>query len=148
MNASRFAAAYAALTAAHEVGDHWAQTDAQAVAKGTSGSEGAQACARHVATYTATQAVALVFTAKVTGMKLHTGRALSALALSALTHYVADRSAGHWKDTDPTGVPALAHITGSGGWLQRDPNAAYLLDQSWHKGWIFLAALVASSGKR
>ncbi|MFD0405541.1 hypothetical protein [Kitasatospora sp. NPDC127116] len=68
----------------------------------------------------------------------------AALAVSAITHYLADRQGGHWRDEKPRGVVRLAHATGSRAWLQRDPQAGYLLDQSWHKGWIAIAALIAA----
>ncbi|GAA2108028.1 hypothetical protein [Streptomyces synnematoformans] len=142
--AVRFAAVYAALTAAHEVADHWVQRDTEAVAKGEPGPEGARACAVHVATYTATQAAALAAVNRVCGLRLPPARAAAALALSAATHYAADRQGGHWRDEKPRGVVRLAAATGSAKWLQRDPNAGYLLDQSWHKGWIFIAALLAA----
>ncbi|MHA6764761.1 hypothetical protein [Streptacidiphilus sp. PAMC 29251] len=143
--ATRFAASYAVLTAAHEVGDHWTQRDAEATAKGDPGPRGARACASHVATYTATQALALY--AADRGLRLGLGwrRASAALAVSAVTHYAADRSAGHWRDEHPTGVPWLAAVTGHRGWLQRDPGSPYLLDQAWHKGWIAVAAAIASA---
>ncbi|MGW4300390.1 hypothetical protein ACWEHT_11495 [Streptomyces sp. NPDC004646] len=143
---ARFAAAYAALAAAHEVADHWVQTDDQAIAKGRPGRNGIIACAEHCLTYTATQAVALYAVHRATGMRLSWKRAAAGLAVSALTHYVADRQGGHWRDERPRGVVRLAAATGHRGWLQRDPNAGYLLDQSWHKGWIAVAALIAARG--
>lgn len=142
MSVARFAAAYAALSAGHEVGDHWSQVDAQAVAKGDPGREGAIACAGHVATYTATQALALAAVSRVSGARLSWRRAAAGLAISAVTHYVADRQGGHWRDEKPRGVVKLAAASGHAGWLARDPNAGYLMDQAWHKGWIFVAALV------
>lgn len=142
--ASRFAAAYAALTAAHEVADHWVQIDAQAVAKGEPGRAGAVACAKHVTTYTATQGLALYAADRLLGLRLNWGRAAAGLAISAATHYVADRQGGHWRDPEPHGVVRLAAVTGHAGWLQRDPGAGYLLDQSWHKGWIGVAAAVVA----
>lgn len=145
-SAARFAAAYAALTAAHEVGDHWIQTDRLAMAKGKSA--GALACAEHVATYTATQAAALLAVQRATGMRLSWRRAALGLAVSAATHYIADRQGGHWRDVQPRGIVRLAASTGHAGWLQRDPNAGYLMDQAWHKGWIFIAALVAAGGEQ
>jgi len=146
MNAAgRFAATYAALTASHEVADHWVQIDAQATAKGTPGAEGVRACAAHVATYTATQAAALVAADRLLGLRLDWRRAAAGLAVSAVTHYVADRQGGHWRDEEPRGVVKLAASTGKSTWLQRDPMAGYLMDQSWHKGWIFIAALVAAA---
>lgn len=146
--AAQFAAVYAALTASHEVADHWVQIDAQAVAKGKPGTEGVRACAAHVATYTATQAAALYAVQRATGMRLSWRRAALGLAVSALTHYVADRKGGHWRDEQPSGVVRLAAVTGHAGWLARDPGAGYLMDQSWHKGWIAMAAAVAAGGER
>ncbi|MGP3737968.1 hypothetical protein ACTWJ9_33195 (plasmid) [Streptomyces sp. GDS52] len=146
MTAARFAAAYAALAAAHEVADHWVQTDRLAVAKGRPDRDGVIACAEHVITYTATQAVALHAVHRVTGARLSWKRAAVGLAVSAVTHYVADRQGGHWRDEDPKGIVRLAAETGHAGWLQRDPNAGYLMDQAWHKGWIAVAALIAGSG--
>jgi hypothetical protein len=147
MTAARFAAVYAALTASHEVADHWVQVDSQATAKGKPGPEGVRACAAHIATYTATQALALAAVSRVTGARLSWKRAALALAVSAATHYVADRQGGHWRDQNPRGVVRLATATGKGGWLQRDPMAGYLMDQSWHKGWVLVAALVAAGGR-
>ncbi|MFF7553605.1 hypothetical protein ACFZA9_12045 [Streptomyces olivaceus] len=145
MTPARFAAIYAALTAAHEVADHWVQIDDQAVNKGQRTRNGAVACAEHVITYTATQAAALAAVQRVTGMRLSWKRAALGLAISAGTHYIADRQGGHWRDEKPRGIVRLAAATGHAGWLKRDPNAGYLMDQAWHKGWIFVAALVAAS---
>ncbi|MEU9921906.1 hypothetical protein AB0H51_11515 [Streptomyces griseoluteus] len=143
---ARFAATYAALTAAHEVADHWVQNDDQATTKGIPGRNGVLACVEHVITYTATQAAALYAVNRATGLRLSWRRAAAGLAVSALTHYAADRQGGHWRDERPRGVVRLAAATGHAGWLQRDPNAGYLMDQSWHKGWIAVAALIAVSG--
>lgn len=144
--AAQFAAVYAALTASHEVADHWVQIDDQAVHKGQRNHNGAIACAEHVITYTATQAAALYAVQRATGMRLSWKRAALGLAVSAVTHYVADRQGGHWRDEDPRGVVRLAASTGHAGWLERDPNAGYLMDQAWHKGWIAAAAAIAAGG--
>ncbi|MGW3072340.1 hypothetical protein [Kitasatospora sp. NPDC001132] len=141
---ARFAAAYALLTASHEVADHWVQTNQQATTKGKPGPAGRRACAAHVATYTATQALALLGGARLLGLRLRPAPTAAALAVSAITHYVADRQGGHWRDEQPRGVVRLAHVTGSRAWLQHDSQAGYLLDQSWHKGWITIAALIAA----
>lgn len=146
--AAQFAAVYAALTASHEVADHWVQIDDQAVNKGKANRNGAMACAEHVITYTATQAVALYAVQRATGMRLSWRRAALGLAVSAATHYVADRQGGHWRDEQPRGIVRLAASTGHAGWLARDPNAGYLMDQAWHKGWIAVAAAVAAGGGR
>ncbi|MFJ6667447.1 hypothetical protein [Streptomyces sp. NPDC091383] len=147
MTAARFAAAYAALTASHEVADHWAQIDAHATVKGDRTREGAIACAKHVASYTATQALALAAVNRATRAGLSWKRGALALAVSAVTHYIADRQGGHWRDEHPRGVVRLAAATGHAGWLQRDPTAGYLMDQAWHKGWIAVAALIAGGGQ-
>lgn len=147
MTAARFAAVYAALTAAHEVADHWVQIDVQAVAKGDRTAAGAVACAKHVVTYTATQALALAAVNRGTGARLSWKRCALALAVSAATHYAADRQGGHWGDEQPRGVVRLAAATGHATWLQRDPGAGYLMDQAWHKGWIAIAALIAAGGE-
>lgn len=142
----QFAAAYAALTAAHEVGDYLVQRDADAAAKGKPGHEGAAACARHVLSYAATQAAALWTANRAFGLGLRPGRATAALLLSAATHYAVDRCAGHWPE-DGDDAPLLvraAHKAGKGPWLQKDPGAGALLDQALHKGWIALAAAVAA----
>lgn len=146
--AAKFASVCAVLTASHEFADHWVQIDSQAVAKGKPGPAGARACASHVATYTATQGVALLAANKALGLKLNPRRAVAALAVSAVTHYVADRQGGHWRDENPRGVVKLAAVTGHRGWLQRDPGAGYLMDQSWHKAWIVLAAAIAAGGAK
>ncbi|MEC3995042.1 hypothetical protein VSR01_16475 [Actinacidiphila sp. DG2A-62] len=123
--AVRFAAAYAALTAAHEAGDYLVQRDTDAKQKGDPGPQGAAACARHVASYAATQALALWAADRYLGLGLDRRRAFAGLALSAATHYVADRCAGHWAETGPD-APLLvraAHKAGKTGWLTRDPQA-------------------------
>ncbi|MFE7510148.1 hypothetical protein ACFU8I_02805 [Streptomyces sp. NPDC057540] len=144
--ASRFAAVYAVLTAAHEIGDYWIQQDRDAAAKGKPGREGQTACARHVATYTATQALALLAADRTLRLNLDWRRAAAGLAVSAVTHYAADRSAGHWQEEKPTArLVRLARWKGSTNWLLRDPGAGPLLDQAWHKGWIAVAAAVTSA---
>lgn len=145
--AARFATAYAALTAAHEVGDYWAQQDADAAAKGSPGREGVAACARHVAGYTTVQALALYTADRGLNLHLNWHRATAGLAVSAITHYLADRSMGQWATAGP-GAPAvvrLAHATGHSPWLTKDPGAGPLMDQAWHKGWITIAAAIAAT---
>ncbi|WP_329140992.1 hypothetical protein [Streptomyces sp. NBC_00670] len=145
--AVRFAVLYAVLTAAHEVGDYWAQRDIDAVDKGKPGREGVAACLRHVAGYTTTQALAIAAANGAFGLRMSWRRAAAGLALSAATHYVADRCASHWREEgdDAPLLVRFAHSTGHSGWLTRDLQAGPLLDQAWHKGWIALAAAVAAA---
>ncbi|WP_190215983.1 hypothetical protein, partial [Kitasatospora indigofera] len=131
--AARFAAAYALLRAAADVADHWVQTDHQARLKGQhdhndgqSSAAGRRACAAHVATYTATQAGALLLGSRVLGVRLRPGPAVAALALSAVTHYVADRREPLRRLADATGKSNFVRLTDFG------MNGAYALDQAWH----------------
>jgi hypothetical protein len=108
--AARFATGYALLRAAGAIGDMWVQTDTCARVKGATDTnpvvdrdeetgtetvhgtrEGQLACAHHVATYTATQAGALLIGSRLLGLRLKPGHLAAALALSVATHYVADR---------------------------------------------------------
>lgn len=145
--AARFAATFATLYAAHQVGDHHVQRDADAQVKGLPGREGQAACARHVASYTATAAAALAVTNKVTGAGIRPARALAALAFSAATHYVIDRR-------EP--LRRFAEATGHGGFYRlgqprpgRDDNpslgtGAYAMDQSAHIGCLLVASWIAA----
>jgi len=146
--ATRFAAVGYLLLAAHEVADHIVQVDRDAVAKGRHGHEGRTACARHVATYTATQAAALLTADRALGLGLNWRRATLALSVSAGTHYAIDRSGGRWAEDptvqDTTRMVRFAHRTGKGGWLTRDPQAGYRYDQALHKGCLAVAALIAA----
>lgn len=150
-----FAAVFAALYGAHHVGDFWVQTDRQAVEKGLSAKQavdrglpewwGRWMCAKHVATYHLTVLIAIALVAAATGWRPGLVPLLAGLAVSALTHYLADRRAP---------LKRLAELIGSGGFYAlgaprqgRDDNpslgtGAYALDQSWHIGWLFVSALV------
>lgn len=142
---------FAALYAAHQVGDHWAQTGYQAGAKGKPGREGRRACAAHVAVLTAVKAAALA-AVHVTGHRLHPRRAAVALAADAVSHYLADR-----RCHEPlTGLTRLAMLAGKQEFWAlglpregRDDNpslgtGAYALDQAFHIGCLWLAALACA----
>jgi hypothetical protein len=142
-------AIFAAFYAAHMVADHWVQTQRQARDKGLPGWPGRRACAAHVCTYTATQALALLALEYSTGHLFGGWQTVAGLAVSGVTHYVADRR---------TPLRRLAELldrgTGKTAFFNlgtprpgRDDNpclgtGAYALDQSWHIGWIFVSALV------
>jgi uncharacterized MAPEG superfamily protein len=147
-----FAVAFVALYAAHEVADHWVQTHHQSMAKGLPGWRGRAACARHVASYTVTQVLALLATAAVTGARSSLLAVAAGVALSALSHYWADRK---------TTLAALAGCLrrfGKDGFYRlgmprpgHDDNpslgtGAYALDQSFHVLFLFAAALVIAGG--
>lgn len=138
-----FAVLLPALLVAHTVADHWVQTDGQAQGKGAPGWPGRIACGSHVASYTAVTAAVTaglwaVFALPITPLGFVVGQ-----LVSAITHYVADRR---------TPLAALAARLGLAGFYRlgaprpgREDNpslgtGAYALDQSWHHGWLLIAA--------
>jgi hypothetical protein len=153
-----------ALEAGHEIGDYWVQTDHQAANKGLPGIPGDVACAKHVLSYTATQAVCVVGAALATGTKPRWGRIALGLAVSAVTHYAADRRdhglmyplarAIPGKGRFLTlGVPRAGMTTTAtdaenhGAKVPLDNpslgTGAWALDQAWHKALgVFLPALI------
>ncbi|CAN3980468.1 transcriptional regulator [Kitasatospora purpeofusca] len=158
----RFAVSYVLLRAAADVADHWIQTDHQAATKGQhdhnegqSSAAGRRACAAHVASYTATQAAVLLAGTRLLGVRLRPAPVAAALALSAVTHYVADRrepvrrlAAATGKARFYTlGTPAHpAHpVTADGSYAPTLGTGAYALDQAWHHAAETLAALIASA---
>jgi hypothetical protein len=142
---------FAALYAAHQIADHHVQRDHDARDKGLPGLKGHTACGRHVASYTATTALALAATVAVTGRRPSPARVLAGLAVSAASHYVIDRR-------EP--LRRFAAATGHAGFYAlgaprpgRDDNptlgtGAYALDQSLHVGFLFAAALIIAGGTR
>lgn len=80
-----------ALYAGHHAGDYWVQSDHDAAHKGLPGKEGHLACLRHVLSYTATQAVMVGIQAAATKSRPNLPRLALGLAVSAVTHYAADR---------------------------------------------------------
>ncbi|MFY1688034.1 DUF3307 domain-containing protein [Plantactinospora sp. WMMB782] len=143
-----FAAVFVALFVAHQVADHWIQTQHQADCKGRPGWPGRLACAAHVATYTLTALVALAALALSTDLDVSPGKVAAGLAISAVTHYIADRR---------TPLKRLAELTGSARFYAlgcprpgRDDNpslgtGSYALDQSFHYLFLFVAALVIAA---
>ena len=144
MPATAFAATFAALYAAHQVGDHWIQTHHQAVTKGSPGSSGRVACTRHVATLTSTKGIALGLVVLVTGLSLNPLAIIAGLAVDALSHYWADRQTTLTRLARRVGKAEFAAL--GDGFTAPAGTGAYALDQSWHIGWLFAAALLASIG--
>ena len=144
---------FAALFAAHHVGDYWAQTAAQAYDKSLPGQRGRMACARHVASMTACKAGALGVL-HAAGRRVSWKRAAVALAADAASHYWADRRTTLSGLADRLGATVSP---GKGDFYRlgacrpgRDDNpcgatGAALLDQAFHIGWLWLAAAAASS---
>ncbi|MEU5108197.1 hypothetical protein AB0H07_39070 [Streptomyces sp. NPDC021354] len=141
--AARFASVLVIADHTHTWADYWGQRDADAQAKGLPGAEGRAACARHVANHTAHLGVALLAANRLLDLNIRPKRLAAGLAIAAVTHYIADRSGGHWKDAEPsTYLVRLAHRLGKQGWIQNDPTAGPHLDQAWHRAWHLIAAAI------
>jgi hypothetical protein len=130
------------MYAAHQAGDYWVQTSAQAARKGLPGWPGRRACAAHVATHTATLAAFLALAWWWLTLPLSLPWMAAGLGVSAATHYFADRR---------TPLERLCGRTGGGGFYRAGTGlatGAALLDQAWHWVWMFAAALVMSGAPR
>lgn len=145
-SAALFATVAVTLTAGHYVGDYWVQTGGQAAGKGGPGWAGRRACAAHVATYTLTLAAFLAAAWWRLSLPLAPASVAAGLAVSAVSHYAADRRrplerlAG-WLGR--TVVPGKLGFYRSGDGLA---SGAAHLDQAWHLAWLFAAALVIAGG--
>ncbi|MEU8201525.1 DUF3307 domain-containing protein [Streptosporangium sp. NPDC049046] len=147
-NLATFAAVFAALYAAHSVGDHWVQTHGQACAKGAPTTAGRLACIRHVATLTATKTAALAALALVTGLALSPPTLLAGLAVDAISHYWADRRTTLARLADRLGKRGFYELGVPRPGTTDAPHlgtGAYALDQSWHIGFLFVAALIIAA---
>ncbi len=133
-----FLIAFVSWLAAHYVADHWLQSDDQAAHKGDAGWKGHLACSLHVGTYVLVQAFAVYAAAWKLGLVLPPVATLAGLVVSGVTHYIADRRAPLRAIAKRMTCAGFVDVKGGG------INGAYLLDQSWHIGWIFVAALVAA----
>ncbi|MFI7447902.1 DUF3307 domain-containing protein [Nonomuraea sp. NPDC049714] len=147
-NTADFAAVFVTLYVAHSVGDHWVQTHHQACAKGAPTIAGRLACLRHVATLTITKGIAFVALALTTDLTTEPLSLLAGFAVDALSHYWADRR---------TTLARLAEVIGKYDFFRMGlprpgtddaahlGTGAYALDQSWHVGWLFIAALIITA---
>ena len=137
-HAARFAAVFATLHVAHQLGDHIVQTDDQAARKMAPGGWGA--LARHVAGYHLTAAAMLTIADRTLGLRLSPGRAAAGLAVSAATHALLDRRWPVRWVNEHTGSPGFAE-------MQTPLNGPYLTDQALHYGCLWLAALIMSGSR-
>ncbi|MGW6420462.1 transcriptional regulator [Streptomyces sp. NPDC055055] len=155
MHAATFAALFAALFIAHSVGDHWVQSSCQAATKGLPGWPGRLACARHVATLTATKGLILAPVILALGLSVTALGVAAGLTADALSHYWADRRTTLAKLANrcgkaefyALGTPAHpAHpVTANGTPAATLGTGAYALDQSWHMLWLGVAALIMAT---
>lgn len=142
-----FAVLLPGVLVAHQVADHWVQTSDQAGTKGQPGWAGRVACASHVATYTLTTAGVTawlwwVFALSVTPVGFVAGQ-----VVSAVTHYWADRRFTLARLCDRLGRGRFYRLGMPRPGRDDNPSlgtGAYVLDQSWHWGWLGAAALVTA----
>jgi len=140
--ATVFAVVFGAYLTAHHVADYWVQTSHQAMRKGLPGWAGRRACTAHVASYTLTLAAFLALAAWRLALPVSPGWATAGMAVSAVTHYFADRR---------TPLRRVADLTGKGEFWRSGEglaSGAAHLDQSWHWLWLFIAALITAGGAR
>ncbi|MGI8308060.1 DUF3307 domain-containing protein [Saccharopolyspora hattusasensis] len=142
-----FAAVLPTLLVAHNVADHWVQTSHQAANKGRPDGSGRWACFKHVASYTLVTALAVGLAWTVLGLPISPVGFVAGQLVSAVTHYWADRRFTLFR---------LAELLGKAGFYRlgaprtgHDDNpslgtGAYVLDQSWHWAWLFVAALITA----
>ncbi len=128
-----FTASLPALLIAHHVGDHWVQTSHQACGKAARGWSGAWCCAKHVAGYTLTTSGLLGFVVALFALPVSPLGFVLGQAVSAVTHYWADRRYT---------LAWFAKVVGKIGYY--DHGGAYELDQSFHRFWLLVAALVTA----
>lgn len=86
-----FAVLLPALLVAHNVADHWVQTDHQAANKGLPGWPGRRACAAHVATYTWTTGLVAFCLWQAFDLPVSWWGFVAGQVVSAGSHYWADR---------------------------------------------------------
>jgi hypothetical protein len=140
MSLGRLGGVYALLHASHEVADHWVQTHRDAIDKGEDGWTGRRACARHVATLTATQALTVTGGAWMVGERLSPRRVAAGLAVNAAAHYWADRRSTLARLADRCGKGEF-YMLGDG---KAAPvgTGAYALDQAFHIGCLAITATI------
>jgi hypothetical protein len=157
------------LLIAHTVADHWAQTTGQIHDKDLPGAKGRWACAAHVASYTALLTAVVVGLQVLFDLPLHWYGILAGQAISAGTHYWADRRStltrlaeilgkgelyrlGQPRNVSAYTVVDASRVQPDGSRVQLYQHdviperfvgtEAYVLDQSWHWFWLGITTLV------
>ncbi|MFL6115411.1 MAG: transcriptional regulator [Catenulispora sp.] len=151
--AAVLAVSYVALITAHEVADHWLQTPCQAMTKGGSGWAARAACARHVATLTVSKVAALLVPFLMFHLPIRPLWWAVGLGIDAVSHYWADRRTTLRRLAELCGPGKLAFYNVGSPRQGKDDNpstgtGAYLLDQSWHKFFLYLTVLILAGGAR
>lgn len=127
---------FVALFAGHWLGDHWIQTNPQAATKGACSWAGRCACAGHVATLTAVQALMLAAVGAVTGHWPDPLLVVLALGVNAISHYWCDRR------TTLEGLAYALHRTGKHEYYK---VGSAQLDQAFHMFYLVPASLILTA---
>jgi hypothetical protein len=144
-----FAVVLPSLLVAHQVADHWVQTSHQAGNKGRPDWTGRWACFKHVATYTLVTAAVVGLVWTVFGLPISPAGFVAGQVVSAVTHYWADRRFTLARLVEWLGKTDFYRLGAPRTGKDDNPSlgtGAYVLDQSWHWLWLFVAALVTASG--
>lgn len=142
-----FAATLPTLLVAHHVADHWVQTSHQAAMKGRPDGAGRWNCFKHVASYTSVTAVAVALVWDLLGLAIAPVGFVLGQLVSAVTHYWADRRFTLARLAELTGNAGFYRLGAPRGGHDDNPSlgtGAYVLDQSWHWLWLFVAALLTA----
>lgn len=144
---AQFSAVFIALYVGHQLGDHWIQTECQAFRKGERNARGRAACIGHVVTLQATKLMALAVLVLAVGLRFNGWALATGLLVDGVSHYWADRRFT---------LEAFAGRVGKGGFYTQGTDLVngdgevsphtgtgkYLLDQTWHLGWLFVSAVL------
>lgn len=127
------------LYGAHQVMDHWGQSQHQADHKGQTGGVGRWNCTKHVFWYTIGCTAAVIAAAIVLGFagQLNPVAVAVATLINGGSHYWADRR---------TTLRKLAQRMGKVERYYGSAAGAYQLDQAWHYGWLAVVAVVTAIG--
>jgi hypothetical protein len=142
------AGVFVALYAAHMIGDHWVQTHHQALSKGAVGWSGRWANTCHVTTLTLTKLTAVAALLLVTGARVSPAHLALGLGVDALSHWWADRRSTLAALAERVGKAEFYGVGAPRPGCDDRPclgTGAYALDQSWHIGWLFIAALITAA---
>ncbi|GAA4866754.1 DUF3307 domain-containing protein [Saccharopolyspora rosea] len=146
-SAVTFGVVLPSLLVAHNVADHWVQTSHQSGHKHLRSWTGRWNCAKHVATYTAVTAGVVGLVWAVLGLSITLVGFVAGQLVSAVTHYWADRRFMLKRLVERLGLGGFYRLGAPRTGKDDNPHlgtGAYVLDQSWHWAWLFVAALVTA----
>lgn len=129
-----FAVLLPVLWAAHNVGDHIAQTDHAAVYK----AKDWEAMGEHVRSYQQTQAMFVGVVRKLTKIKINRWAGLVGAVFSAGSHALIDRRWPVQLLLEKTGSPRFAK-------MQTPINGSYQADQALHHACLVVTALIMAT---